>query len=1155
MKGLSSRIVAAALSAGLVISGMPLSAYAKDNDLNPGDDGYDLVWSDEFDGFELNTDDWNVEAHEPGWVNAELQRYVSEDDMDESIHVGAGILSIKPTVEKKESGGGGEGVDPDVFEGNSFNDSWDTTIANWGPEYSTDATVDFNDGKANVSVVDPGTESWHVQIQKSGLTLIEGHEYTFSFKAKSDVAKKIQLSVTNTSTYTPYEDDTVIVGSDETEYSITFTMGKCNEGEVAAQINLGKIDDTAEGSAAANVVLSDVSLVDLSDTSGSDFNYKDYTYTSGRINTQGKNDFKYGYFEARARVPKGMGYLPAFWLMASDETNYGQWPQCGEIDIMEVMGQDTGESYHTIHYGYNSGSGHRSNQGTYETEAEKDFYEDYHVYGLEWEPDHLTWYVDGKEVYTTNDWYTGKDDEGQLTYPAPFDQDFYIILNLAVGGSWVGYPDEAAVNDMENQSYDVDYVRVYQKDEEVYKEMEEKAERPEKEISYREADENGNFVVNGDFSNDIKDKDSDEENWELHLEADSDDTTYDIEDNAITINPSAVGGVDYSMQLKQTGIPMHKGWTYELSFDAYAEEDRSIIVDIEGPDNGWTRYFGDEKINITTKDTENPENNHYSYTFTMNDKSDPNGSLEFCLGNQGSTSPVTISNVTLKHTDGEELPDTVEKTVRPDGNYVYNGSFDQGEKRLGYWEIDEDDKASVSVTNDNGVRELSVKVEVPEGASEANPVVVSQSELAPMAAGKYSFSFDAYTTDGSSDGIKASVAGKEFVPVLGASKQSFEYSLDFASKVDRADSEVVFEFTKPGVYYLDNVAIRENSVIKNSSFDSGLAGYECGAYSPGAATFGVDSIQEGNDNALDATISTVGTADWNVQVKQRGITLEKGKKYKLSLDARASVDRTISVVMQRDGADDNDWTVYSGDNDISLTGTWQRFEKEFEMTSDTDTDALFSVSLGKFADIDENVAHHVYIDNISLEEVTSGGKVDPDDGKKDDDKKDDDKKDDNKKDDNKKDDNKKDESKSDDTKKDTKKSDDKKEDTKPSNEWINGRWYDANGVAGSSKAEWKSDAKGWWFADQKGWYPKNEWVKIDGKWYFFTADGYMDYGEYRDGCWLGDDGAWVEEYSGGRWMQDSTGWWYEDNGWYPVSQYLWIDGVKYWFNDKGYWKE
>ena len=64
----------------------------------------------------------------------------------------------------------------------------------------------------------------------------------------------------------------------------------------------------------------------------------------------------------------------------------------------------------------------------------------------------------------------------------------------------------------------------------------------------------------------------------------------------------------------------------------------------------------------------------------------------------------------------------------------------------------------------------------------------------------------------------------------------------------------------------------------------------------------------------------------------------------------------------------------------------------------------------------------------------------------------------------------------------------------------------------------------------------------------------MDYSEYRDGCWLGADGAWVEEYYGGHWMSDSTGWWYVDAaGWYPVSQYLWIDGVKYWFNAKGYW--
>ena len=98
------------------------------------------------------------------------------------------------------------------------------------------------------------------------------------------------------------------------------------------------------------------------------------------------------------------------------------------------------------------------------------------------------------------------------------------------------------------------------------------------------------------------------------------------------------------------------------------------------------------------------------------------------------------------------------------------------------------------------------------------------------------------------------------------------------------------------------------------------------------------------------------------------------------------------------------------------------------------------------------------------------------------------------------------------------------------------------------------NATGWWVEDSEGWFPTSQWQKIDGKWYYFCADGYMDYSEYRDGCWLGADGAWVESYSGGHWMTNGTGWWYEDNsGWYPADQYLWIDGTKYWFGSDGYW--
>ncbi|MCR4846533.1 MAG: carbohydrate-binding domain-containing protein [Eubacterium sp.] len=131
---------------------------------------------------------------------------------------------------------------------------------------------------------------------------------------------------------------------------------------------------------------------------------------------------------------------------------------------------------------------------------------------------------------------------------------------------------------------------------------------------------------------------------------------------------------------------------------------------------------------------------------------------------------------------------------------------------------------------------------------------------------------------------------------------------------------------------------------------------------------------------------------------------------------------------------------------------------------------------------------------------------------------------------------------------------DKKDEKKYSNEWVDGKWYDANGKCTyDGILSWKQSDSGWWVEDTKGWYPTSTWQKIDGKWYYFCADGYMDYSEYRDGYWLGDDGAWVEDYYGGHWMSDSTGWWYEDaSGWYPVSRWLWIDGSCYYFEASGY---
>ena len=121
------------------------------------------------------------------------------------------------------------------------------------------------------------------------------------------------------------------------------------------------------------------------------------------------------------------------------------------------------------------------------------------------------------------------------------------------------------------------------------------------------------------------------------------------------------------------------------------------------------------------------------------------------------------------------------------------------------------------------------------------------------------------------------------------------------------------------------------------------------------------------------------------------------------------------------------------------------------------------------------------------------------------------------------------------------------------NEWVNGQWYDENGgTSYTAQGTWKSDSTGWWFEDSAGWYPVSQWQKIDGKWYYFLESGYMDYSEYRDGYWLGSDGAMVDGYYG-EWKSDSKGWWFEDtSGWYPQSQWLWINGKCYYFESDGY---
>ena len=122
-----------------------------------------------------------------------------------------------------------------------------------------------------------------------------------------------------------------------------------------------------------------------------------------------------------------------------------------------------------------------------------------------------------------------------------------------------------------------------------------------------------------------------------------------------------------------------------------------------------------------------------------------------------------------------------------------------------------------------------------------------------------------------------------------------------------------------------------------------------------------------------------------------------------------------------------------------------------------------------------------------------------------------------------------------------------------SGEWKNGWWYNADGSwSYPYQGSWKQNSVGWWFEDESGWYPTSAWMKIDGYWYYFDANGYMEAGCYRDGYWLSSSGAMDEQYKG-NWRSDSNGWWFEDiSGWYPTSRWLKIDGAWYYFYSDGY---
>ncbi|MCR4631175.1 MAG: family 16 glycosylhydrolase [Treponema sp.] len=380
-------------------------------------------------------------------------------------------------------------------------------------------------------------------------------------------------------------------------------------------------------------------------------------YTSARLRTvkdDGTELFTktYGRIEARIKMPTGNGIWPAFWLLPAT-TDYGTWASSGEIDILEAKGRLPNRVYGTVHFGQ-AWPGNKYSGGMYKFPAGETI-ADFHVYSLEWEPGLLRWLVDGNLYYETQQWWSlGAGESEPYPYPAPYDKPFYILLNFALGGNYDGGVAPEA-SDLPAQML-VDYVRVYDKNEAYATNVTRPTpQRDETNFKSFTTSDGKNFIFDSGMQNAITDPNNtsmlSNENMDVHERAWYFLGLSDFGGSAISkteksdgidgrrVQIKNVGNQNYSVQLIQH-LPVAKGYSYKIQFDAKASAARKIAIKLGGDaDNSWAVYSPEYYPELST------ETKHFSYFFTMENDTDPTARLEFNLGLD--SNDVWIGNVSV----------------------------------------------------------------------------------------------------------------------------------------------------------------------------------------------------------------------------------------------------------------------------------------------------------------------------------------------------------------------------------------------------------------------------------------------------------------------------------------------------------------------------
>jgi len=256
------------------------------------------------------------------------------------------------------------------------------------------------------------------------------HTYTVNVTAKGSSVLTTTKTLTVTVNYVPtlvWSDEFNTDGApDSTKWGYDLGAGGWGNNELEYYTN------RSENTVVAGGVLKITAIKE---------NYMGSPYTSARLLTKDKYAFKYGKVEVRAKLPEGVGTWPAIWMLGSDAATAG-WPGCGEIDIMEHLGRDLNKIYGTLHY-----PGHSGGNADGGTRVIANATTEFHIYSLEWNAATIKISVDGEIVHIVAN-----------SSGIPFNHEFFLIMNMAMGGGFGGAVDPSFTN----ASMLVDYIRVYQ---------------------------------------------------------------------------------------------------------------------------------------------------------------------------------------------------------------------------------------------------------------------------------------------------------------------------------------------------------------------------------------------------------------------------------------------------------------------------------------------------------------------------------------------------------------------------------------------------------------------------------------------------------------------------------------------------------------------